>query len=258
VLTAGCDAGSVTGRAAYETIGHGYVNRRVPDARIAAQIHASLGDAETVLNVGAGTGSYEPTDRRVVSVEPSELMLAQRPASAAPAIQGVAEALPIADDAFDVALAILTVHHWRDVDAGLRELRRVARQQVLFSFDLTRQPDLWFAREYVPASIAMEEGRAPGIEQLVGGLGGARVEPILIPHDCSDGFLGAYWRRPEAYLDPDVRASISSLAQLDQADVDPGVERLAADLASGEWHEQHADLLDLEELDLGYRLLITA
>jgi len=185
------------------------------------------------------------------------VMLAQRPRSAAPAIQGVAEALPVPDGAFDAALAVLTVHHWTDLDAGLREVQRVARRQVVFGFDPTRQLDLWFTAEYVPASAAFEEGRAPDVGHVADMLGGARVEAVPIPHDCSDGFLGAYWRRPEAYLDPDVRASISSLAQLDQADVEPGVERLVADLESGAWHERHGALLDLDELDLGYRLFVS-
>jgi SAM-dependent methyltransferase len=247
----------VRGPSAYETIGLDYAGRRVPDPRIARRIHAALGDAVTVLNVGAGAGSYEPKDRAVVAIEPSGVMLAQRSRSAAPAIQGVAEALPLPDGAFDAVLAILTVHHWADLDAGLRELQRVARRRVVFGFDPTRQLDLWFTAEYVPASAAFEEGRAPGVGHVADMLGGARVEAVPVPHDCSDGFLGAYWRRPEAYLDPDVRASISSLAQLDQADVRPGVERLAADLESGAWHERHGALLDLDELDLGYRLFVS-
>ncbi len=246
----------MTGRAAYETIGVGYTGRRVPDPRLAARIHDALDEARTVVNVGAGAASYEPTDRLVVAVEPSSVMLAQRPVGAAVALRGVAEALPVAGDTFDAALAVLTVHHWADVDAGLAEMRRVARRQVVFGFDPDRQLDLWFTAEYVPASAAFESGRAPGVARVADVLGGARVEPVPIPHDCSDGFLGAYWRRPEAYLDPDVRASISSLAQLDPADVEPGVERLATDLASGAWRQRHADLLALDELDLGYRLIV--
>ena len=209
-----------------------------------------------VVNVGAGAGSYEPTDRTVVAVEPSEVMLAQRPVGAAPAVRAVAEALPFPDDRFDVATALLTVHHWSDVRRGLAELRRVARYQVVFGFDPSRQLDFWFTAEYVPASAAMETGRAPTVDELAQRLGGATVAPVPIPHDCSDGFLGAYWRRPEAYLDPDVRASISSLAQLDPSDIEPGIERLAGDLASGAWHERHGALLELDELDLGYWLLV--
>jgi len=217
---------------------------------------AALGDATTVVNVGAGSGSYEPGDRVVVAVEPSAVMLSQRPLGAAPALRAVAEALPFPDDAVDVAMAVLTVHHWSDVGHGLAELRRVARRQVVFGFDPSRQLDLWFTAEYVPAAAAMEEGRAPSVDELSERLGGATIESVPIPHDCSDGFLGAYWRRPEAYLDPDVRASISSLAQLDPPDVEPGIERLADDLESGAWHERHGALLELDELELGYWLLV--
>ncbi|MCJ7437040.1 MAG: class I SAM-dependent methyltransferase [Acidimicrobiia bacterium] len=230
--------------------------RRRPDPSIARRIRAALGDAATVINVGAGAGSYEPDDRTVVAVEPSMVMLSQRPVAAAPAARAVDEALPFPDDFFDVATALLTVHHWSDVERGLAELRRVAGRQVVFGFDPSRQLDLWFTAEYVPASAAMEEGRAPAVDELAERLGGATVAPVPIPHDCSDGFLGAYWRRPEAYLDPDVRASISSLAQLDLSDVEPGIERLAGDLESGAWHEHHGALLELDELDLGYWLLV--
>ncbi|MCJ7670725.1 MAG: methyltransferase domain-containing protein [Acidimicrobiia bacterium] len=244
------------GPSAYETIGCGYTGRRRPDPRIARRIAAAIGEATLVVNVGAGAGSYEPADRTVVAVEPSDVMLAQRPAGAAPAVRAVAESLPFSDDRFDVAMALLTVHHWSDVECGLAELRRVARRQVVFGFDPERQLDLWFTAEYVPASAAMEQGRAPSTDELSEWLGGATVEAVPIPHDCSDGFLGAYWRRPEAYLDPDVRASISSIAQLDPSDVEPGIERLAGDLESGAWHERHGALLEVDELDLGYWLLV--
>jgi SAM-dependent methyltransferase len=217
---------------------------------------SALGDAASVINVGAGAGSYEPAGRAVVAVEPSEVMLAQRPVGAPPAVRAVAEALPFPDDHFDVAMALLTVHHWSDVRRGLAELRRVAARQVVFGFDPSRQLDLWFTAEYVPASAAMDLERAPSVDEMSEGMGGATVASVPIPYDCSDGFLGAYWRRPEAYLDPDVRASISSLAQLDPSDIEPGIERLAGDLASGAWHERHGALLALDELDVGYRLLV--
>lgn len=246
----------MSGPSAYETIGRGYTGRRTPDPRIAGRIHAALGDAGTILNVGAGAGSYEPAGRTVFAVEPSAVMLSHRPRGAAPAVRAIAESLPFPDDRFDAATALLTVHHWSDIERGLAELRRVARRQVVFGFDPSCQTDLWFTAEYVPASAVFEAGRAPDIRHVADVLGGACVEAVPIPHDCSDGFLGAYWRRPEAYLDPDVRASISSLAQLDQADVEPGVERLAADLESGAWHERHGGLLGLDELDLGYRLVV--
>jgi SAM-dependent methyltransferase len=244
--------------ATYETIGVGYGTRRVADPRLEQQVHAALGDAGTVVNVGAGAGSYEPRDRAVVAVEPSTVMLAQRPAGSAPAVRGVAESLPLADGTFDVALAVLTVHHWTDPARGLAELRRVAGRQVVFHFDLEVSRAFWLA-EYFPEAWALEGARTPTVDQVVTALGGARrarVETLAVPHDCTDGFGAAYWRRPHAYLDPTVRAGISSLAQLDEAATAPGLARLRADLESGAWHERHAELLGLDEYDGGYRLVV--
>jgi SAM-dependent methyltransferase len=241
---------------AYETIGVGYRARRRADPRVERQLHDALGDARTVLNVGAGTGSYEPTDRKVIALEPSGVMIDQRSPEAAPVIRGVAEALPVPEGVFDVALAILTIHHWSDVERGLDELRRVSERQVILAFDLTRAMEFWLWPEYFPASIAID-ARAPTIEQVVAALDAPTVEVVPVPHDCMDGFAGAYWRRPEAYLDPEVRAGISSLAMLDDVDVEPGLERLRADLESGAWHERHGDLFELDEIDLGYRLIVS-
>lgn len=244
--------------ATYETIGVGYRSNRVADPRLERRIHAALGDARTVLNVGAGAGSYEPVDRAVVAVEPSPVMLAQRPAGSAPAVRGLAEALPVASDAFDAALAVLTVHHWSDPAAGLAELRRVARRQVVFQFDLEVSRAMWLA-EYVPEAWALEAERTPPVDDVVGALGGpgrVRVEVLPVPRDCTDGFGAAYWRRPEAYLDPAIRAGISSLAQLDDGLAGAGLARLRGDLESGAWHDRHADLLGLDEYDGGYRLIV--
>lgn len=242
--------------AAYDTIGVGYSARRRPDPRIGRQIMQALGDAERVMNIGAGTGSYEPADRQVVAVEPSEVMLRQRAIDAAPAVRGVAEALPFADDAFDAALAVLTTHHWSDLDAGLVEMRRVAPRRVILGFDEPQSAAYWLASEYFPETAAIEGTRAPRIDELAGGIGADRLEVVRVPHDCTDGFAGAYWRRPEAYLDPAVRAGISSLAVLAPDVLEPGLARLRDDLASGAWQERHADLLALDEVDLGYRLII--
>jgi SAM-dependent methyltransferase len=247
----------VRGSAAYDTIGVGYASARRPDARIATQIAEALGDARRVVNVGAGTGSYEPTDRIVVAVEPSEVMLAQRDEDAAPVVRGLAEALPFTDGAFDAAMGVLTVHHWTDLDAGLAELCRVAPRRVVLGFDEPQSSSFWLVSDYFPETGAIESARAPQLEQLVDGLGATRVEVVPVPHDCTDGFAGAYWRRPEAYLDPAVRAGISSLAAMDDAVLEPGLSRLRADLDSGAWHDRHADLLGLDEIDLGYRLIIT-
>ena len=237
----------------YDRIGVGYAAVRREDPSIAAAIHAALGDARTIVNVGAGAGNYEPRDRDVIAVEPSPVMLAQRPVGAAPAVQASAEALPFGDGAFDAAMAILSDHHWPDRTAGLRELRRVAaRRAVVFQCDLEAQLDFWLVRDYLTTF------RITGltIEELAGHLGAQRIEPVPIPHDCRDGFLAAYWRRPHAYLDQRVRDGISVFRLLPPADVDRAIEQLRADLESGEWARRNAEILELDSLDLGYRLVI--
>jgi SAM-dependent methyltransferase len=238
----------------YDRIGTTYTATRRADPRIAAAIDRALGDARTVVNVGAGAGAYEPADREVTAVEPSEAMIAQRPAGAAPVVRARAEALPFADDRFDAAMAVLSDHHWSDRAAGLRELRRVARRAVVFTWDRAAAYDSWLVRDYLPELGRVTE-RTMSIEEIAAHLGGARIEPVPITHDCADGFLHAFWRRPEAYLDPAVRANISVFSL---RDFGAGIERLAADLRSGAWHERNAHLLELEELDLGYRLLVTS
>jgi SAM-dependent methyltransferase len=240
----------------YEQIGTGYSDQRHADPRIERQIRHALGSARTVVNVGAGAGNYEPTDREVVAVEPSEVMIAQRSSTAAPVVRGVAELLPFPDLAFDCALASLTVHHWSDVEQGLRELRRVASRQVLFTFDVDRQRDLWFTADYLPESARLEEGRAPRMGRVLASLSAPRVIAVPIPHDCTDGFCGAYWRRPDAYLDATVTRSISSVAMLSNETVQRAVECLRRDRQSGEWDRRHGHLFGLEQLDLGYCLVV--
>ena len=236
----------------YDRIGGSYTSTRRPDPRIAAAIERALGDARTVVNVGAGAGGYEPRDREVTAVEPSETMIAQRAPDAAPVVQASAEALPFADGEFDAAMGVLTDHHWSDREAGLRELRRVARRVVLFTWDRRTVRDFWLVRDYLGRFAHAVEGGLD-IEEISACLGGARVEAVPIPHDCTDGFMGAYWRRPEAYLDPVVRANISVFSLLDS---DDAIARLEADLRSGAWHERNEHLMQLSELDLGYRLLV--
>jgi SAM-dependent methyltransferase len=240
----------------YERIGVGYAKRRRPDPHIDRQIHRALGDARSIVNVGAGAGSYEPADRRVVAVDLVRGMLEQRPAGAAPAVQGRAELLPFPDASFDVAMAILTVHHWTDVEHGIAELRRVAARQVILHFEVASQRKLWLTRDYFPESALLEEARAVHMDRLLGLLEAPVVEPVPVPADCTDGFCGAYWKRPEAYLDAGVRRSISSLSQLSPDQVEPGINRLADDLASGRWRERYRNLLERDELDLGYRLVV--
>jgi SAM-dependent methyltransferase len=241
----------------YDTIGRTYSSTRVADPRIAAQIRDALGTAERVVNVGAGTGNYEPDDRFVVAVEPSRTMLEQRPPASAPATQATAEALPFRDAAFDAALATLTAHHWADIDAGLQEMQRVARRQVVFYFEPDWADRLWLVREYFPEMLELEsERRAPDGDRLASVLDVRRIEPILVPADCRDGFGGSFWNRPEAYLDPEVQEGMSSFAQLDPESRRRGTDRLRNDLASGAWDGRHGHLRALGEIDIGYRLLV--
>jgi len=242
--------------AIYDTIGHGYARQRRPDPRIAAQLTAALGDAQSVLNVGAGSGSYEPPDRPVVAVEPSGVMLAQRPPGAAPAVRARAEALPFPDRAFDAVMAILTLHHWTDRALGLAECARVARGRVVL---LTWNPyadAFWLLQDYLPTFVEIGRQHLPpmsGYKEAFGPLARVEVAAVPVPRDCVDGFFGAYWARPEAYLDPAVQAGISLFTH---TGTEPGLARLGADLASGAWHARHGHLLAQDALDIGYRLVV--
>jgi len=238
----------------YDAIGATYTVTRRTEPRIAEQTWAALGDARTVLNVGAGTGSYEPSDRDVTAVEPSAVMRAQRPPGAAPCVAATAESLPFEDQSFDAAMAFATVHHWQDPIAGLREMRRVARRVVVFTSDFS-DPDLfWLNRDYLPEFAGLLSGR-PSLAELARAMG-ARVEPVLIPWDCADGFYEAYWRRPEAYLDEHVRRGISIWARVGPDAEQRAVHSLRDDLTSGRWAERNCDLVDLDAAELGLRLLI--
>jgi SAM-dependent methyltransferase len=240
--------------ARYDSIGRTYTATRQTEPRIAARIWAALGDARTVVNVGAGTGNYEPPDREVTAVEPSEVMIAQRAPDTAPVVQASAEHLPFDDDSFDAAMAVLTLHHWTDWRAGCAELRRVARDRVVvFSWDPTYRGRMWLSAEYFPTLSWQDVREFPPLQAQAAALQ-ATVEVVPVPWDCRDGFFSAFWRRPEAYLDPAVRAGISTMARR-EGELAGGIARLRADLESGEWARRHAELLDLEELDLGYRLL---
>jgi SAM-dependent methyltransferase len=236
--------------ALYDSLGVGYTAFRLEDPRIAARVHAALGDARSVVNVGAGAGAYEPHDREVVAVEPSAVMVAQRPRGAAPVVRAPAESLPFADRSFDAAMAVLSDHHWDDHARALAELRRVASLRVvLFTWDPASVGD------YLPsfASLVPEDYT---LAQTIRRLGGARVEAVPLPHDCRDAFLHAYWGRPEAYLDARVRASISVFRLLPDGDAERCVADLRRDLDDGTWRRRNRDILEREELDLGYRLLV--
>ena len=240
----------------YDRIGERYATGRRTDPRIAAPIRAALGGARTVLNVGAGSGSYEPPGRRVVAVEPSVIMLAQRPGGMAPAVRAVAERLPFPDGAFDAAMGVLTMHHWADRDRGLAEMRRVAGRVVLFLCDPRRRPPWWLGH-YFPATARLEAARETPVAELARVLGPLEVIPVPIPGDCADGFNGAYWRRPRAILDPAVWGPMSALSLIPPADRAAGMSRLRADLDSGAWERRWGHLLGLAELDLGYSVAVT-
>lgn len=238
--------------AKYDVIGTNYAELRKPDRRIARIIEDALGSARTVLNVGAGTGSYEPTDRVVIAVEPSREMIRKRSPAAARAIQASADALPFDEKSFDASMAVLTIHHWPDKQAGLREMRRVTRGRiVLLTFDPSHRP--WLT-DYLPELAALDEAQMPAMADYERWLGAARITPVLVPHDCSDGFLYAYWRRPAAYLDTHIRSGSSSFWAIGNAEA--GLQDLRRDLETGAWERRYADLLALDEYDAGYRLVV--
>ena len=239
--------------AIYDAIGRTYSSRRQPDPKIAAATELALGDSRSVLNVGAGTGSYEPRDRRVVAVEPSSTMIAQRSHDAAPVIQARAEQLPFVDDSFDSVLGVLTLHHWSDRPRGLAECRRVARGRIVLltvDFEVCRR--FWLT-EYIPDLFVAERDIFPSVEEIGTGFRSVACSPVPVPADCRDGFLCAYWKRPEAYLDPLVRASISTFSKIEG--FEPGITQLRRDIESGDWARRHADLLQINALDLGYGLV---
>ena len=247
----------VFGAQLYDAIGSAYPATRRTEPRIAARIWDALGDARTVLNVGAGTGSYEPSDRDVTAVEPSAVMRAQRPVGAAPCVAATAESLPFADQSFDAAMAVSTVHHWPDPIAGLREMRRVARRVVVFTYDADTPGWLerfWLTRDYLPEFAGLLTGR-PALAELAGAIG-ARTEPLPVPWDCADGFFEAYWRRPEAYLDEHVRRAVSVWTRVGQQAEQRAVSALGDDLSSGRWAERNHDLVAVDAAELGLRLLI--
>jgi SAM-dependent methyltransferase len=239
----------------YDRIGATYATYRKPDLRVERQIHRALGAAPLILDVGAGTGSYEPPGR-CVGVEPSALMVARRPEVSAPVVRGVAEALPFPDRTFDAAMAVLTIHHWVDPVAGLAEVRRVTTGPiVVLSWDAEVFARFWLIRDYLPEVVAAERSLVT-VDAISGMLAPCRVEVVPVPHDCTDGFSAAYWRRPEMYLDAGVRQAISNLALLDQRIVGRMTDDLARDLASGTWRRRNQALLELNELDCGYRLVV--
>ena len=242
----------------YDRHAGAYPAKRRADPRIAARVLAALGDARSVLNVGAGCGSYEPRDRYVLAVEPSAAMRAQRPAGLAPAIDACAEALPLDADSFDVAMAMATIHHWRDPGAGLRELRRVARERVVvLTFDPDALGDFWLLADYLPEALADDRRRFPSIGEVAEALGAAGVESIPIPAGCSDGFLEAYYARPEAFLDPSVRAAQSIWPRLPAGVEGRALSALRADLRSGAWDQRRGQMRSLPSYEGALRLVVS-
>ena len=242
----------------YDTIGGDYTATRRTEPRIAARVWDALGDARTVLNVGAGTGSYEPPGRDVIAVEPSAVMRALRPEGSAPCVAAAAESLPFEDQSFDAAMAFSTIHHWQDPIAGLRELRRVARRVVVFTYDagsIGWQERFWLSRDYLPEFNSVVAHQLPSLADLTRAIGG-RAEPVLVPWDCADGFFEAYWRRPEAYLDEHVRRAVSVWTKVGPEAEQRAVDQLRDDLDSGRWAERNRDLVALDAAELGLRLLV--
>lgn len=243
--------------ATYDRIGIGYSDIRRPDPRIAARLEAALGDARTVVNVGAGTGSYEPVDREVTAVEPSETMIAQRPPGAAPVVRARAEELPFEDDSFDAAMAIITVHHWEDPAAGIAEMVRVARRRVVvLTFDPPPLREHWLVRDYVPRLYDVHVEMVGSIEEVTEALPGAAVEPVPMPRLCEDGFWCALWDRPELHLDPEVRRASSGWHRIEPEEAERGLAALRADLESGAWDERYGYLRRAAEFDVGLRLVV--
>jgi SAM-dependent methyltransferase len=241
--------------APYDRIGIGYNQIRRPDPRLEAVITEALGGAGSIVNVGAGAGSYEPGTARVVGVDPSEVMLAQHPGTTR--VQASAESLPFPTGAFDAAMAVMTIHHWADPRAGLAEMRRVSRRQLVFTWDKDHDHELWIVSEYIPEIRDLEHARHPSLHEITETLGGGDVVAFPIPHDFVDGYQPAFWRRPEAYLDARVRAASSTFATLPDGVVEPAMRRLEADLSSGAWARRHGDLLHRAAVDYGYRLIVS-
>ena len=245
-------------KATYDRIGAGYSEVRCGDPRIAARINDALGDARTVLNVGAGTGSYEPVDREVTAVEPSAEMIAQRLTGSAPVVQANAEELPFEDDRFDAAMAVLTVHHWSDLDAGLKEMVRVTRQRILIvAFDPGALANLWITRDYFPEMLELKRRSPVTSTELATMLSTARSVPIPVPRDCTDHFFAALWARPEMLFDEEVVRPMWVWQSISETARREGRERLAADIKTGAWDERYGYLREKQELDVGLRLVVS-
>lgn len=243
----------------YDRIGQGYTRTRREDPRFRALIHAALADARTVVNVGAGAGAYEPADRHVIAVEPSDVMAAQRPRELAPAIRASAGNLPLRDRSVDAAMTVLSVHHWdEEQEAGVRELRRVARGPVvILTYDPVVSASMWLMAEYLPEVAELDLRIFPSPQLLANWLGGdVRIDEVPIPRDTPDWMLGSFWAHPERVLDADARAATSGFARMPVEVVDRVVAEVSRDLKSGRWDARHGHLRTLDALDVGLRLVV--
>lgn len=241
----------------YDEHGKGYSGYRQTDPRIAAYVSQALNSAETVLNVGAGAGSYEPADRYVAAVEPSEVMRRQREKSnKAPAVIGSAESLPFDDNAFDAVMAMVTIHHWGDMEKGLCELRRVARDRVVvLTFDPHALDSFWNVH-YFPAVVEAERHRYPTLDFITHCLGKKNViQAIPVPFDCTDGFQEAFYGRPEAFLNKDIRSAQSAWGFISDELEEHYVKNFAAELKSGAWDEKYGELRKTKTFTGALRLI---
>lgn len=243
----------------YDAIGHGYASTRREDPELRDRIFSALGDSRTVVNVGAGTGSYEPSDRHVIAIEPSDVMAGQRPVGRVPALRGTAAPLPLRANSVDAAMAVLTIHHWDDQrESGVRELRRVARGPVVIvTYDADVCAEMWLYRDYLPEAAALDRATFPPIERLIGWLGGhVRVEPVMNSRDTPDWTFGSFWAHPERVLDTEARRSTSAFSRMDAVVLDRVVAEIARDIDNGAWDSRNGHLRTLSEYDVGMRLLI--
>lgn len=243
----------------YDSIGHNYARFRREDPGIAAVIHEALGDAKTVVNVGAGSGSYEPTDRYVLAIEPSDVMAAQRVPPRVPAIAAGAASLPLRDGSVDAAMSVLSLHHWDEAqERGVQELRRVARDRVVIvTYDAEVWAKVWLLRDYLPEIAALDLATFPPPARVAQWLGGeVRISPIPLSRDTPDWMLGSYWAHPERVLDPAARAATSGFARQPAAVIDRVVAALGADLASGAWDARNGALRQLADYDVGLRVIV--
>jgi SAM-dependent methyltransferase len=247
--------------ARYDQIGEGYSLTRREDPHIAAAIRSAVGDARSVVNVGAGTGSYEPDDRYVIAVEPSDVMATQRPSTIPPALRASAGDLPLRDNSVDAAMAVVTIHHWDDeLERGIQELRRVARDSVvILTYDPEVSGEMWLMADYLPEVAEMDRRTFPAPELLVGWLGGrTRIEVVPIPRDTPDWMIGSFWAHPERVLDERARAATSGFARMDASVVERVVRDVRRDLESGVWDERHGHLRKLDAFDAGLRLIVSS